>query len=165
MPNEFSTDSIERARAEVRRVAALRRAFAVRAAAQAHASAVASARVAAAAAEAAAEASRALQALEADLREATRMEVGKDYAFRYSDGFGGVFVALAARITTDMEAVKGAAVLAQSADLAQSASNATRRTSPRAPMRCPEMNSLPARPATLARSARPSRLRWRRALI
>lgn len=93
------------------------------------------------------------------------MEVGKDYAFRYSDGFGGVFVALAARITTDMEAVKGAAVLAQSADLAQSASNATRRTSPRAPMRCAKINSLPARPATLARSARPSRLRWRRALI
>ena len=159
MPNEFSTDSIERARAEVRRVAALLRAFAVRAAAQAHASAVASARVAAAAAEAAAEAARALQALEADLREATRMEVGKDYAFRYSDGFGGVFVALAARITTDMETVKGAA------DLAQSASNATRRTSPRAPMRCAKINSLPARPATLARSARPSRLRWRRALI
>ncbi len=77
-------------------MAALLRAFAVRVEAQARAVVVA-----AEAARAAAEAGRALQALDAELREATRMEVGNDYADWHPDGLCGVFVALAARITTD----------------------------------------------------------------
>ncbi len=55
---------------------------------------------AAEAARAAAEAGRALQALDAELREATRMEVVNDYANWHPDGLGGVFVALAARIAS-----------------------------------------------------------------
>ncbi len=62
---------------------------------------VAAAEAAAEAARAAAKAGRALQALDAELREAMRMEVGNDYANLHPDGLGGVFVALAARITTD----------------------------------------------------------------
>ena len=97
----------KRARVDAKRVAALRRAFASRAATQARA-VVAAARAAAAAAEAAPEAASALQALDAELREATRMEVGNDYADWHPDGFGGVFVALAARITTDVVAFASA---------------------------------------------------------
>jgi hypothetical protein len=51
-------------------------------------------------ARAAVEAGRALQALEAELREAPRMEVGDDYAGWHLVGLGGVFVALAARNAT-----------------------------------------------------------------
>jgi hypothetical protein len=67
-------------RAEAKRVAALRRAFAPRVEAQA--------RAAVAEARAAAEAARALQALDDELREATRMEVGNDYADWHPDGLG-----------------------------------------------------------------------------
>ncbi len=89
------------ARAEAKRVAALRRAFALRVAEQA--------RAAVEAGRAAAEAARALEALNAKLREATRMEVGNDYADWHPDGLGDVFVALAARIATDAEGVAGSA--------------------------------------------------------
>jgi hypothetical protein len=96
------------ARADEKRVAALRRAFAERVEAQARV-VVAAAEAAAEAARAAAEAGRALQALDEELREATRMEVGNDYADWHPDGLGGVFVALAARITTAADGVAGGA--------------------------------------------------------
>jgi hypothetical protein len=90
---------------EARRVAALRRKFPPRVEAQARA-ALAAARAATEAAHgaaeagrAAAEAGRSLQALDDELREATRMEVGDDYyAEWHADGLGGVCVTLAARI-------------------------------------------------------------------
>ncbi len=90
----------KKARADEKRVVALQRAFVARVEAQARA-VVAAADAAAETARAAAEAGRALQALDAELREATRMEVGNDYANWHPDGLGGVFVALAARIKTD----------------------------------------------------------------
>ena len=87
----------KQARADAPRVAALRRAFAVRANTQARA-VLAAALAATEAVRAAAEAARALQALDAEMREATRMAIGNDYADWHPDGLGGVFVALAARI-------------------------------------------------------------------
>ena len=87
----------KQARADAPRVAALRRAFAVRAKTQARA-VLAAALAATEAVRAAAEAARALQALDDEMREATRMAIGNDYADWHPDGLGGVFVALAARI-------------------------------------------------------------------
>ena len=87
----------KQARADAPRVAALRRAFAVRAKTQARA-VLAAALAATEAVRAAAEAGRALQALDDEMREATRMAIGNDYADWHPDGLGGVFVALAARI-------------------------------------------------------------------
>jgi hypothetical protein len=78
----------KRARAEARRVAALRGAFAPRVEAQARAE-VAVACAATKAARAAVEAGRALQALDAELREATHMEVGDDYIDWHPDGLSG----------------------------------------------------------------------------
>ncbi len=82
---------------------------------------VAQARVAAKAARAAAEAGRALEALNAELREATRMEVGNDYADWHPDGLGDVFVALAARIAAGAEGVAddAASIAAGTAALAE----------------------------------------------
>jgi hypothetical protein len=64
------------------------------------------------AARAAAEAARALQALDDELREATRMELGDDYyAEWHADGLrvGGVGVVLAARIAARAVDVAGGA--------------------------------------------------------
>jgi hypothetical protein len=82
-------------------MAALQREFAPRMAAQA--------RAAEAAARAAAEAARALEALNAELREDTRMAIGNDYANWHPDGFGDVFIALASRIAADASRVAGVA--------------------------------------------------------
>ncbi len=98
----------KRARAEAKRVAVLRRVFALRVVEQARA-AVEAARAAAEAVRAAAEAARALEELNAELREATRMAVGNDYADWHPDGLGNDFVALAARIAADAEGVAGSA--------------------------------------------------------
>ena len=87
----------KRARTEAPRVAALQHEFALRMAAQARA-AEAAARAAAKAARAAAKAARALEALNEELREATRMAIGNDYANWHSDGFGDSFLGLASRI-------------------------------------------------------------------
>ena len=67
----------KQARADAPRVAALRRAFAVRAKTQARA-VLAAALAATEAVRAATEAARALQALDAELREAMRVEIGAD---------------------------------------------------------------------------------------
>ena len=72
----------KRARTEAPRVTALQREFAPRMAAQARA----------------AKAARALEALNAELREATRMAIGIDCATWHSDGFGDSFLGLASRI-------------------------------------------------------------------
>ncbi len=87
----------KRARTEAPRVAALQHEFAPRMAAQARV-AEAAASAAAEAARAAAKAVRALEALNEELREATRMAIGNDYANWHPDGFGGVFIGLASRI-------------------------------------------------------------------
>ena len=87
----------KRARTEAPRVTALQCEFAPRMAAQARA-AEAAGRAAAKAARAAAKAARALEALNAELREATRMAIGNDYANWHSDGFGDSFIGLASRI-------------------------------------------------------------------
>ena len=97
-----------RARADAPHVMVLQCALAPRVEAQARA-AVAAARAAAEAAEAAAKAARALQTLQAELREAMRLEIGADYATWHPNGFGGVYVALAERIATDAERIAGAA--------------------------------------------------------
>ncbi len=90
-------------------VAALQRSFAPRveaAAREAHAAA----REAAKAARAAAEAGLALQALDAELREATRVELGDDYTAEwYADGLGAQCVILAERIESRATDVAGAA--------------------------------------------------------
>jgi len=87
----------KRARTEAPRVTALQREFAPRMAAQARA-AEAAGRAAAKAARAAVKAARALEALNEELREATRMAIGNDYANWHSDGFGDSFLGLASRI-------------------------------------------------------------------
>jgi hypothetical protein len=94
----------KRARTEAPRVTALQHEFAPRMAAQARVAEAAAraaaeaARAAAKAARAAAEAVRALEALNEELREATRMAIGNDYANWHSDGFGDSFLGLASRI-------------------------------------------------------------------
>ncbi len=110
--------SIKRLRAaiehneEARRVAALRRSFAPRVEAAARA-AFAAARAKAEAARAAAKAGLVLQALDDELREATRVELllpgDDDYAERHPDGLCGVCVALAMRIATRAADVAGGA--------------------------------------------------------
>jgi hypothetical protein len=87
----------KRARTEAPRVTALQHEFAPRMAAQARA-AEAAGRAAAEAARAAAKAARALEALNEELREATRMAIGNDYATWHPDGFGDSFLGLASRI-------------------------------------------------------------------
>jgi hypothetical protein len=52
---------------------------------------------------------RALEALNTELREATRMAIGNDFANWHPDGFGGVFIGLASRITADASRVAGVA--------------------------------------------------------
>ncbi len=96
----------KRASAEAPRVAALQREFAPRMAAHSRA-AEASARAAAAVAAAAAEAARTLEALNAELRETTRMAIGNDYANWHPDGFGDLFIALASRIAADASRIAG----------------------------------------------------------
>jgi hypothetical protein len=97
------------ARAARRVVAALQRKFAPRVAAAAR-EAHAAAREAAKAARAAAEAGLALQALDAELREATRMELGDDYTAEwYADGLGAHCVAIAERIESRSTDAAGAA--------------------------------------------------------
>ena len=105
----------KRARTEAPRVAALQHEFALRMAAQA--------RAAEAAARAAAEAVRALEALNEELREATRMAIGNDYADWHPDGFGGVFIGLASRIAADASriAVDANGVTNDAARIAESA--------------------------------------------
>ena len=113
----------KRARTEAPRAAALLHEFALRMAAQARA-AEAAARAAAKAARAAAKAARALEALNAELREATRMAIGNDYADWHSDGFGDSFLGLASRIVATASciavdangATKDAARIAESAE-------------------------------------------------
>jgi hypothetical protein len=95
-------------------------------------SAVAAARAAAEAARAAAEAARALEALNAELHEATRMAIGNDYANWHPDGFGDVFVGLASRIAADALRVAGVAEGVAT----------TPRASRRARRPWPRMNSL-----------------------
>ena len=90
----------KRARTEAPRVTALQREFAPRMAAQAR-TAEAAGRAAAKAARAAAKAARALEALNEELREATRMAIGNDYATWHPDGFGDNFLGLASRIVAD----------------------------------------------------------------
>jgi hypothetical protein len=112
----------KRASAEAPRVAALQREFAPRMAAQARAAETA-ARAAAEAARVAAEAVRALEALNAELREATRMAIGNDYANWHPDGFGDVFIGLVSRIAADASriAVDANGVTNDAARIAESA--------------------------------------------
>ena len=119
----------KRARTEAPRVTALQHEFALRMAAQARAAEAAAraaaeaARAAAKAARAAAEAVRALEALNEELREATRMAIGNDYADWHPDGFGGVFIGLASRIAADASriAVDANGVTNDAARIAESA--------------------------------------------
>ncbi len=77
---------------------------------------------------AAAEAGGALQALDDELREATRAELGNDYHHAvewYADGLGGHCVVLAARIATRAVDVAGGAKRA-SDDAARVAADAER---------------------------------------
>jgi hypothetical protein len=112
----------KRARTEAPRVTALQREFAPRMAAQARA-AEAAGRAAAKAARAAAKAARALEALNAELREATRMAIGNDYATWHPDGFGDSFLGLASRIVADAAriAVDAKSVTNDAARIAESA--------------------------------------------
>ena len=120
----------KRARTEAPRVTALQREFAPRMAAQARA-AEAAGRAAAKAARAAAKAARALEALNAELREATRMAIGNDYANWHSDGFGDSFLGLASRIVATASriavdangATNDAARIAESAEAVVAAAN------------------------------------------
>ncbi len=65
----------------------------------------AAARAAVEAARAAAKAVRALEALNEELREATRMAIGNDYANWHPDGFGGVLIGLASRIAAGVSRI------------------------------------------------------------
>ncbi len=120
----------KRARTEAPHVAALQREFALRMTAQARV-AEAAARAAAEAARAAAKAARALEALNEELREATRMAIGNDYANWHSDGFGDSFIGLASRIVATASriavdangATNDAARIAASAEAVVAAAN------------------------------------------